>query len=223
MDEWNALVEEFSRVTDAVGRYIDSEIFETVVVMNALGFRTVQSCGGHLEKKRGLLLPWVDFQTADPSLAALQETNRRCIAAVQQAHQELLHYQNGAGSETQIAQAKHLVNERASAMQQVQRTIRLLQMEPRKKLADYLSQFYAERKETVPFDRRLILEGKDITRLHNQGAVDLYLTAPQEIQYQKLLEYREEMALFTVFLKDCYFSQQPMPMYKEVEYVQSLR
>lgn len=221
MDEWNALVEEFSRVTDAVGRYIDSEIFETVVVMNALGFRTVQSCGGHLEKKRGLLLPWVDFQAADPSLAALQEMNRRCIAAVQQAHQELLHYQDGAGSETQIAQARRLMNERASAMQQVQRTIRLLQMEPRKKLADYLSQFYANR--AVPFDRRLILEGKDITRLHNQGAVDLYLNAPEETQRQKLQEYREEMALFTDFLKDCYFSQSHTPVQKEIEYVQFSR
>lgn len=207
MDEWNALVEQFSRVTDALGKPIDPEIFETVVIMNILGFQTIQSCGGHLEKKRGLLLPWVDFQTADLSLVTLQQENQQLILAVQQAHEELVNRQNRGADDEQIAQARHTMSTLAGRMHSVQREIRLLQLEPRKKLAEYLTQFYADR--SVPFDRRLILEGKNITRLHNQGAIDLYLLAPLEIQQQKLKEYREEIAAFTVFLKQCYFSQQP--------------
>ncbi|MGH2511032.1 MAG: hypothetical protein ACRDHZ_27025, partial [Ktedonobacteraceae bacterium] len=182
--------------------------------MNALGLHTVQSCGGHLEQKRGLLLPWVDFQTADPSLAGLQAANRQYIAAVQQLHQEVLKCQNEGGDEQHIVQAKQAMHELAAEMQQVQRAIRLLQLEPRKKLAEYLSQFYAHR--SVPFDRRLILEGKDTTRLHNQGAIDLYLIAPSAIQHQKLLEYREEMAAFTVFLKQCYRFQQLVHMSQKI-------
>lgn len=199
---WNTLAERFSSITDALGKPIDPEIFELVVTMNALGFQTIQSCGGHLEKKRGLLLPWVDFQAAEPSLAALQGENRQLIAAVQQAHQEMTRLQD---QEAQVP-AKFALNELVARMHKVQREIRFLQLEPRKRLADYLSQFYTDR--SVPFDRRLILEGKDSTRLHNQGAIDLYLNAPLEVQQQKLAEYREEFAEFTAFLKQCYFARQ---------------
>ncbi|HEU5381825.1 MAG TPA: hypothetical protein VFV38_40915 [Ktedonobacteraceae bacterium] len=205
MDTWNTLVEWFSHVTDALGKPIDPEIFELVVAMNALGFQTIQSCGGHLEQRRGLLLPWVDFQAVDPSLASLQAENRQLMAGVQQAHQTLSLYQSQQVKGGQIAQAKRTLDELAVRMQKVQREIRLLQLEPRKKLAEYLSQFYTDR--SVPFDRRLILEGKDATRLHNQGAVDLYFSAPLEIQRQKLVEYREEFSEFTAFLKQCYFLQ----------------
>ena len=178
MDTWDILVEHFSHVTDTLGRPIDPEIFELVVVMNALGFQTIQSCGGHLEKKRGLLLPWVDFQAADLSLAVLQDENRQLITAVQQAHQEFTKYQDERAEEQQIAQAKSTLNDLVARMHTVQHEIRLIQLEPRRKLAEYLSYFYVER--FVPFDKRLVLEGKDTTRLHNQGAIDLYLTAPTD-------------------------------------------
>jgi hypothetical protein len=50
-----AAVEQF---TDRLGATIDEGIFETVVVFNLLGFRTFQSCEGHLD--HGAPYPWVD-------------------------------------------------------------------------------------------------------------------------------------------------------------------
>src|SRR5690242_14050996 len=61
MQEWDVLVDTFAHVTDRLGMPIDPEIFETVVVLNALGMTTTMSCGGHLDE-RGLLLPWVEIE-----------------------------------------------------------------------------------------------------------------------------------------------------------------
>ena len=55
-----AAVEQF---TDRLGATIDEGIFETVVVFNLLGFRTFQSCEGHLD--HGSPYPWVDVIDAE--------------------------------------------------------------------------------------------------------------------------------------------------------------
>ena len=49
-----AAVEQF---TDSLGAEVDPGIFETVVLLNLLGFRTFQSCEGHLD--HGTCYPWV--------------------------------------------------------------------------------------------------------------------------------------------------------------------
>lgn len=48
------------RLTDGLGYPIDEGIREVVVALNLLGFRTSQSCEGHLDG--GHPYPWVDFQ-----------------------------------------------------------------------------------------------------------------------------------------------------------------
>jgi hypothetical protein len=71
-EEWNSLVEYFSRITNMRGKPIDPEIFETVVVLNAPGIPTIMSCGGHIDDGRGLLLPWIDITSSVPHLNDLQ-------------------------------------------------------------------------------------------------------------------------------------------------------
>jgi PAS domain-containing protein len=203
-EQWNALVEQFSRITDGLGKPIDSEIFETVVALNALGIPTVMSCGGHIDDGRGLLLPWVDVESSDPHLTEVKAEEARLIEAAKLMQQEVKRLHQEHVDIIQIKAAKRQANETYEKMHTIQWQLRVLQAEPRKQLAVYLAQFYAERH--VPFDRRLVLEGKGRTRLHNQGAADLYLLAPEDIQRQKLTEYREEMAAFTAFLKQIYFS-----------------
>ncbi|WP_158043472.1 hypothetical protein [Skermanella pratensis] len=49
-------------VRDALGKGVDPGIRETVAVLNLLGFRTRQSCEGHVnEQGFGLPSPWVDI------------------------------------------------------------------------------------------------------------------------------------------------------------------
>ena len=57
-----AAVEKF---TDKLGTPIDPGIFETVVVLNLLGFRTFQSCEGHLD--HGSPYPWVTMIDSERS------------------------------------------------------------------------------------------------------------------------------------------------------------
>src|SRR5689334_7842256 len=67
-EEWEALTARFARVTDRLGRHIDSEIMETVIAFNALGITTTMSCGGHLDDEWGLRMPWIDIESLDPAL-----------------------------------------------------------------------------------------------------------------------------------------------------------
>lgn len=60
MATWYETVERFSRVTDKLGKKIDTGILETVTALNMLGVCTKQSCEGHLEW--GLPYPWIDIQ-----------------------------------------------------------------------------------------------------------------------------------------------------------------
>ena len=64
MKDWKELAEEFSHVTDKIGRPIDEGIFEIVVALNMLGVHTRQSCEGHLD--HGFAYPWVALLDSNP-------------------------------------------------------------------------------------------------------------------------------------------------------------
>ncbi len=205
-DKWQALVEQFSLVKDKLGKSIDTEIFETVVALNALGIPTTMSCGGHIDDGRGLLLPWVDIGSSNPHLVEMQKEQTRLVKEAEMVHQKVTQLRNEKADEAQIKIAQKQADETYSSLHHVQWQIRVSQSEVRTCLAQYLAQFYQDR--LVPFDRRLVLEGTSRIRLHSQGALDFYLTAPEDVQRRKLVEYREEIAAFTAFLKDIYFSKQ---------------
>jgi hypothetical protein len=82
------------------------------------------------------------------------------------------------------------------AYHSLEHKLRKLQVPMRRKMIEYLIQFYDHR--SVPFDRRLTLSViSSNTRLENQGAADFNLCEPREVQLQKLAEYRDEMRAFT--------------------------
>jgi hypothetical protein len=60
MLKWNEVATRFERVTDKLGKRIDTGIFETVVAFNMAGIPTRASCEGHLDW--GLPYPWVDIE-----------------------------------------------------------------------------------------------------------------------------------------------------------------
>lgn len=56
---WDRIKVKVDRTCDALKMPIDEGIKETVIVLNALGFKTSGSCEGHLD--RALPCPWVMF------------------------------------------------------------------------------------------------------------------------------------------------------------------
>lgn len=57
---WEETAAYFRRVTDKLGKKIDTGIFETVVTLNMAGIATRASCQGHLDW--GLPYPWIDLE-----------------------------------------------------------------------------------------------------------------------------------------------------------------
>jgi hypothetical protein len=200
--EWDSFVEHFSQVKDALGKPIDSEIFETVIALNALGMSTVLSCGGYLDKRRGLIMPWVDIDPLDIGLPELVQEEIHLVERSRQIHQKMKRLREEHAEPTEIQRTQMEANELYQRLRLIQDRMRLIRSELRTRLASYLTEFYQQRH--VAFDRRLILSGMGRTRLQSQGALDLHVNAPEDIQQQKLAEYREEMSIFTEFLKKIY-------------------
>jgi hypothetical protein len=61
---WESKLNELKEVTDALGEPIDAEILETVAALNLLGYKTYQSCAGHLDPER-VVAPYVSFSPGD--------------------------------------------------------------------------------------------------------------------------------------------------------------
>jgi hypothetical protein len=203
--EWDSFVERFSQVKDALGKPIDPEIFETVIALNALGMSTVTSCGGYLDKQRGLIMPWVDIDPLDADLSELIQEETQLVGRSRQIHQKMKHLREEQAGTTEIQSVQIEANEIYQRLRMVQDRMRLMRSELRTQLTGYLTEFYQSRH--VAFDRRLILSGMGRTRLQSQGAFDFHANAPESVQLQKLAEYREEMQAFTDFLKKIYYSQ----------------
>jgi hypothetical protein len=128
------LVARFSAITDALGRPIDPEIFETVVALNALDIPTVMLCGGHIDDGRGLLLPWVDIEPSDPYVTKLKEDEQRLIEDAKAMHEMITRLCNERADSTHINAARRQANEIVEKLHAVQRGLRVLQAEPRKKV-----------------------------------------------------------------------------------------
>ncbi len=68
---WRAMEKDVELWVDALGEGLDEGIKNTVIVLNLLGFKTSQSCEGHLDW--GLPYPWVDFQITSDQAEALDK------------------------------------------------------------------------------------------------------------------------------------------------------
>lgn len=208
MDQhWDDLVKQFCSISDRLGMPIDDEIFDTVVALNALGITTTMSCAGHITRDEGdIRYPWVDFSASNPTIEDLKKQQEGLRQKADKLQRKLmrLRKKHAASARTQVLAKKSQAA--WHAYHSLGRRLRKLQVPMRRKVIDYLVQFYDRR--SVPFDRRLTLRvlASD-TRLESQGAADFYLGEPREVQLQKLAEYRDEMRAFTDFLKTIYCSQ----------------
>ncbi len=190
-DQLHVLRERFSHVTDRLGKGIDPGIFETVVLLNALGFRTTGSCEGHLHE--GSPAPWVDLAVEVPP-----DEHKQAVEALREAdRQETL----GQLPKAERARLHREAQDRFHALDSSYQTIL-------KRLLTLLTAFYHDRH--VPYDQQLTvrwyrsLAGTVNTlRLENQGAELLPLES-FATRTSKLRAYQAEMEAFTAFLAKHY-------------------
>lgn len=197
---WEKLREKFSRVTDRLGMPIDAEILETVVDLNALDIPTTMSCGGHIDE-RGFIHPWMHIGLEDPILTDLKKRSFALQREIDPQRNLVRSMTESGASSQELIQARAPIDEQYVKIREVDRQIRAFQIPLYERIVALLDQFYDGR--LVPFDRRLIVTplGQDRVILNSQGVtLNLYMTAPEEIQRLKLLEYRQEMADLAAFL-----------------------
>jgi hypothetical protein len=171
---WVKLRRLFERVTDSLGKGIDSGIIDMVVALNAAGIRTNASCEGHLH--RGKSYPWIDIEC--PQADALEAEILQCLDQDQRESAE-------RSKKTRSLIQKH----------------RDLLLEEERKLANLLDAFY--RVHPMEYDRHLILFRlvKGQCRLQSHGSEYQGLRSSSE-RVAKLQEYQDEMRAFATFLKE---------------------
>ncbi len=86
MKRWEQISQRFKITTDKLGMPIDKGIIETVIALNALGFKTKMSCEGHIGKsgkllKKGLPFPWVTivYSTENVDLSKINYNQRKLL------------------------------------------------------------------------------------------------------------------------------------------------
>jgi hypothetical protein len=77
---WDRIRAKVDRTCDPLRMPIDEGIKETVIVLNALGFKTVGSCEGHLD--RALLCPWVWFSLEGSQNQTLEKSASHALRMI---------------------------------------------------------------------------------------------------------------------------------------------
>jgi hypothetical protein len=158
---------------------IDQGIFEMVVALNMLGFRTVMSCEGHLEK--GIAGPWVDIESDE--IQALRDQITAKLKEATPSHKPPYVFTD---------EAKTLIEQLKKPQLEIAHALMIL-----------LDQFYRQR-EYIAYDQRLIpniwdsAPGKVSLECMGTSFQDI---APQNVKELKLKAYQQEMQDFTAFLK----------------------
>lgn len=187
--EWPASWEEArafaGRIADRLGCPIDDGILETVVALNILGFRTCQSCEGHLEG--GLPYPWIDFETGE------------CPAWYEQAQKDVC--REGQSAEEEEAAINRLMEQFAEYHHPDHLYTRLTAL---------LDTFY-ESKADVPEDWRIILHCMQpgyyrLCSAYGYAADEW----PETARAANLARGQVEMQAFTTFLKQQIFMQRTL-------------
>ncbi len=202
---WQAMEKEIDSITDGLGLGIDPGIKTTVIVLNLLGFKTSQSCEGHIG--RGLPYPWIDFETENQEIADLNTKHQNIIKLIEKERSDIQKkYPDLSLGEAlrkeeskdlnSLYQKMHTIND---AIEKISKS----QLMPLKKL---LGDFYKGR--TTDPDRMITIHELNPTflRMYSLGG-NWQIVRSDNDKASKLKEYQQEMKKFTNFLTDQYFSK----------------
>ncbi|RAQ94635.1 hypothetical protein [Thermogemmatispora tikiterensis] len=186
---WQEACEALARLTDALGTPIDPGIVETVVLLNLLGFPTVQSCEGHLD--HGPPYPWVTVVDRALQQRFLQQWQQVCQfqeQAHRSGHPADVDRSYRALAELQVAQAQWKQEETLRA-----------------RLIELLDAFYDQQPCRCPATRLLV-------QRHHPGLYRIrpvYATdpPPEALRASYLERGQEEMRAWTRSLRQCWERQ----------------
>jgi len=202
---WQTMEKEIDSITDGLGLGIDPGIKKTVVVLNLLGFKTSQSCEGHIG--RGLPYPWIDFETENQEIANLNIKHNDIIKRINKEESDIqkkypdlsmgeaLRKEESKNLNT-LYQEMHAINDK------IEKTSKS-QLVPLKKL---LGDFYKGR--SADPDRIIAIHEINPTflKMYSIGG-DWQIVRSDKEKANKLKDYQQEMKALTDFLTDYYFSK----------------
>lgn len=197
---WDGMAAEVDSWTDALGMPIDIQIRNLIIVLNLLGFKTRQSCEGHLE--HGDASPWVDFDTKGNSEEELLRQEMATIKekAEQKEKEVMKKYSYASLPEVYRNNDDPELNLLWEQYHQGRNKLNSLNKMKLLRLKELIDKFY--KKHTADYDRMLILSSSDI--LENIGS-DWQITRDENVRLLKLKEYQEEMQLFAKFLENYFW------------------
>lgn len=183
---WNDAALMVEGFRDGLGLKVDEGIKETVVALIVSGFKTRQSCEGHLN--RAIAAPWVDIQV---------EGTEELQSQVNQAF-------NDAEAAERAGKSNDELDELFSRANTLHKEAQRPMLKEASRVMELLNVFYSNRQ--VSNDRRLTINPfGSFFRIESEGSF-LQDIANDQTKNEKLQEYQEEMRTFTAFLKERYFS-----------------
>ncbi len=196
---WQAMEKEVASWGDALGLGIDPGIKNTVIVLNLLGFKTSQSCEGHMD--RGLAYPWIDFETENQEMVILNNKRQDIVKRIEEKHSEIQKkypdlslgeaLRKGESEELDaIYPELHAINDKMEKLAKAQ-------LVPLKNL---LADFYKNR--SIDPDKMITIR----ERMYSLGG-DWQITRNDNEKAKKLKEYQNEMNSLADFLTDYYFGK----------------
>lgn len=184
--QWNDIHTEISKVTDRLGKPIDTGIFDTVVAFNTFGISTVGSCEGHLD--HGVAGPWIDFEFRTDEEEKLWEE----IDTVNNEIDKLDDEDSENAILANLYDRSHMLKKQ----------IEILKVQESSKVTKLLDEFYQDRLGSIAYDQILVLENRRLESIGTKRQVALDETT----QDTNLKRYREEMEAFTQFMKKKFMS-----------------
>lgn len=207
---WQKMEQEVATWGDALGKGIDVRIKDTVIVLNLLGFKTEQSCEGHIDWGRPY--PWVRIASRDSEINNLRKKALNIFTSIEQKESEIQKkYPNlsprdalrkDEGDNTKdsqellvLYQAKHQLNDEIEKLS----TTKMIP------LRNLIFDFYKNR--TIDLDSMIIISEFDNSfELYSIGG-NWQTARDKEEKKKKLIEYQQEMKSFADFLTDYYFEK----------------
>ena len=212
---WDEKQKEIEQITDANGKPIEAGIIKTIVALNILGINTSQSCAGHNNLEGGRLWPWVEisapnepeerFEGESQLFEDVAKKNKVNVLDLKRGHPEELFWE---------------VKKRASQNPESEGYKRWedKNRELYKFTQALLNKFYKDRKVQDDIVLKLdednggsfeISSEKDaLLKLINGDLTD----EEKANLIKKLAKRREEMKLFTKFLKYAFFTLNTLKM-----------
>lgn len=191
--EWNQLRAIVDRVKTG-GLHIDPEIRDTITALWVLGFKTTSSCAGHLD--HGLLAPWIHISEWEPRSLRKKSVKTKILIQISDFLHNLspLLSRFHRGLKLYLSVPVHIMSKKGRQeieKQNLKEQVRFLQL---------LDEFYQSRETSR--DVSLILENKALCSMQLISfGVRFQRIRPKAEREEKLIQYQQEMADFTAFLK----------------------